>query len=1104
MLKWGLLAAVLAVAIGVPYLYRQMDNRVRCRVEEMFAAQFKDLVVGVHSAAVVEDEGIVIRGLSLSERGTHGPNAAILQLDEVLLTCPTDLKHLVSGRPVVTRVVVRRPTLHVTRCPDGTWSVEKLLPLPKFGDRSPEIIVENGTIVISDPQRVPPSTLTLRDVNLTLGPQESAPGTAGGEPAVSGEAEGAKPQAVTQIPDLRAIKVSLSGDHLRRLEFEGGVNPRAFELAVKGTVEELEVSPELRDALPKELAERLSALGALRGQVSLSFDVAHHPAAGEPTRFEISGRLSRGRVNDPRLPTPLTDMRGGFRANNDGFSVDPFFARSGQASLRLSCRRHGFGENAPMQIEAEVRHLDVNRALLEVSGVADELCQLWDKYRPYGQVHADVKLDYDGHTWNPEATVQCLDVSFTHYKFPYRLDRGRGLLEIKDDVLKLSLEAFSGNRPVRLAAEVLHPSHQPTGWFEAKGDDLPLDQKMFDALSSESRRVVQSLKPQGTINVFFRSWVDEPGRPPHKHLLIDVNRGSICYDGFPYPVGNIRGTIEGLDGRWTFRDLVGTNDSARITCQGHLLPIPGKAAGPEPAGPDDPAQPKELLLQFTATDVPLEEELRDALHPSLRRLWNDLRPRGRFDLKDVEVRHVTGEPASSVRFRAEPRDDTASIEPVHFSYRLEKLRGAMIFSDGRVRLEGLRGEHGHVRFAAGGGCEFRPDGSWLLALEDVSVDRLRLDRELVKALPDRLKKALANLGPDGPMELRGWWELSRGGRPEDLLCSRWDLKVNVAGGSVSSGIKLENIQGGLTLAGVFDGRNLATWGELALDSVTYRDLQFTQVAGPLWIDDQQALFGAYADRQRIEYENRLAGVDDRLAPKRPLRPVSGRIFGGTVYGSGWVTLGEETEYGLQATLADADLARIAQEQIAGQQNLQGRVLASLNLRGAGRSVNTLAGQGAVQVRGADVYELPVMIALLKILNLRRPDTNAFGSTDIAYRIAGSHIYLDRIVFNGDAISLEGNGEIDFQGDIRLNFHPILGREDRKSFVLKELLGGAGQEFMLIRVTGTLQDPKTTKEVFPTVNQALQQLTGAPLQEFSPQGGQRLPVPVRRLPRKGLD
>ncbi|KKK56735.1 hypothetical protein LCGC14_3061560 [marine sediment metagenome] len=80
----------------------------------------------------------------------------------------------------------------------------------------------------------------------------------------------------------------------------------------------------------------------------------------------------------------------------------------------------------------------------------------------------------------------------------------------------------------------------------------------------------------------------------------------------------------------------------------------------------------------------------------------------------------------------------------------------------------------------------------------------------------------------------------------------------------------------------------------------------------------------------------------------------------------------------------------------GRQNLRGKIMATVDLRGSGRSINALAGQGNIRLRKADIYELPLMISLLKILSIRQPDATAFSKSDIDFRIEGNHIYFDRI------------------------------------------------------------------------------------------------------------
>src|SRR5690606_28956876 len=131
-----------------------------------------------------------------------------------------------------------------------------------------------------------------------------------------------------------------------------------------------------------------------------------------------------------------------------------------------------------------------------------------------------------------------------------------------------------------------------------------------------------------------------------------------------------------------------------------------------------------------------------------------------------------------------------------------------------------------------------------------------------------------------------------------------------------------------------------------------------------------------------------------LEPGRAPRHITANFYGGTLEGDSWVTLGATPRYALQATLRQADLARLTSETMAGRQQLSGKVFARMELSGQPHGQHTLRGGGNVQLRGADIYEVPLMGALLKILSVRPPDTTAFTESDIEFRIHGNHVYFD--------------------------------------------------------------------------------------------------------------
>lgn len=1036
--KWGALVALVVAALTGPYLYHRIDEEIRRRVEQRIADQYPDLAVSVRSARLVENEGIEIRGLLIVEPGASGPEAELAYVEEVFLSGKITWQRLLQGELPISHVLIRRPTIRATRREDGRWSASQLLPLPKLSEEPPAGTIEQGLLVLTDPCKAVASTLTLREANLEFEPIADSPLSDDGR------------------APLR-VHGSLNGDHVQRVELEGVLDTAGKWWRASGTVETLDVSPELIRALPGDCAERWRELTSFRANARGKFNLRQDEAPpGEPAPaldFDVQGQVSRGRLDDTRLPYPLTDVWAMFRFQPESFSIDKLSARSGHASFSLDLQRWGYAANSPMKLSGEGHRLLLDGKLMEVMPVTWQ--GEWHKFLPSGEVDVKVDLAFDGKKWTPALDVKCRDISFTYHRFPYKLERTRGKLTLRNHVLKADLRAYSEGEEIRLVGELKNPGDEANGWIEVRGDNLRLDEKLFLALDPRPREVVRSLHPRGTFNLSMRcEHGAEPSRQVHKHLVLTLNRCSLKYDHFPYPLDNIRGTIEMTDGLWEFKEnLEGTNDTGRITCEGRLVPTP---------------EGNRLDLSFQGQNVPLEEELREALSPGAARLWQDMHPQGTVNL-DAIINHTPGAPRPTVWIRAEPVYDKAanlstSIEPTQFPYRLEKLRGVFIYRDGHVKLENMRAEHGRTDVTADGHCEIFADGRWQLQLDRLTVDRLRADRDVLQALNGRMKRAITDLQPSGPINVRGKLNLASDPQRSGNLLADWNLAIDVQQGSLDCGLELGNLNGTFSLSGGFDGQRFHAYGDLNLDSATYKDFQFTRIVGPFWVDEEQVLLGFWADRKR--------GV-------KAERQITAQLYGGVTESSGWVAMGQTPSYAVQARLVEADLARCAQEAISGKQSLSGQVWAQMVLHGKGRGVHNLRGNGEIGLRNADLGELPVMVALLKTLKGRLPDTTAFNSADTDFRIEGEHVYLDRIHCDGDAISLRGKGEVGLDRHVRMTFSTIVGRDEIRLPLINDLMGGASQQIMLIHVDGTLDAPETRREVFPAVAQAIQQLQSVP-------------------------
>lgn len=1070
--KWGLLAALLAaVGLGL-YYYSRLNDEIRLRVQAKLAQAYPSLTVSLRSAQLIDGQGIEVRGLSISDPRLAGTPAELAYFDEILFCCQTSLSELLKHEPKITRIVVRRPRLQAARLPDGSWSTSQLLPLPKLSENKAEVLIESGQIVVFDPQRNPPVTYNFRDLNFSLKPVSDIV---------------AADQAVYEM------RGSLSADHIQQIEIAGHVNRTTGAVDLGGSVGGIDISPELLAALPPDEAARLAPLAPLRGQAKLQFRVWRDPAQAQPWQFDVAGELASGRFEDPRLPQALADLQAKFHADNRGFQINDLTARNGPTTLRWSARVDGYQPNSPMTIEGEASHLLIGRQWEPI--LPPNLLEQWQKFLPAGEVNvSDARALFDGEHWQLKATVKCLGVSLLYHKFRYPLEHATGTLELgfdpqtRQNRLTMDITAFAGTRPVKIDGEFFNPGPNFTGGVTISGNGLPFDQNLYGAVSEvqpKASEVIQSLHLGGAFNFSVTCQRDDPSSPiMHQHLQLDFDHCTLRYDRFPYPLYNVVGKLEMVDGQWTFRNLEGANHTGHITCDGSLTKL---------------ADGVNLLLEFHGRDVVLEEDLRDALPPRMQPVWNDMKPKGSVDLVGAEVNYTSADKQLRVKTTVRPVGESVSIQPAYFPYRLEKVQGAITFTDQRCDFQNLRAIHDRTPLSASGFCEHGSDGAFHLHFENIAADHVRLDtdRDMMIALPAKLRKAVVQLNPTGLISLRGaldFWGQRTAPLSDDFqsavagdcrVITQWqNLQVDIEQGTLHTGVEVQNIHGGGVFNGSYDpnrteGQRLLCRGDLNVDSITWNNFQFTNLVGPLYLDDRKVIVGTEAD-----------------APQQGSMPrhLFAKCYGGSAQADAVVMLEEQPSFSVQAKINGVDLHRFCVESVPGPQKLQGHIDASARLTGTAAGLHTLNGDGQVQLTNADIGELPVIVALLKVLNLKRPDTNAFTKSDLTFHIEGEHVILKNIEFSGDAISLVGDGEANLSTDINLKLQPIVGRSDLQLPAWKRLMGGASEQIMQIHVTGTLADPKSKREAFPTINEALQTI-----QTGMQPGNRALPPPPDMQP-----
>lgn len=1027
--RWAVPVTVAAVIAAVAIGSNRLGEEVRVRAEARLAKVFPELVVQVQGASVVSGEGFVLRGVSLTDPRMPQQWRQMVWIDEVRLACRTTLADLSAGSPKITAVRVRRAVVHIVRHPQGAWNLSRLVGAGGDGALVP-VSVEDGTLLVDDLQLQ--ARTTLRRVQVDLQP----------------EANGAV-----------AIRGSIDGDLFDRASVQGRLTPSTGGFDLTGSVESIDVAPRLMHLVAAEVESMVSAERAadvrrfgsgLRGRIDLGWRAAGSLRELSKAQTTVAARLETGRYEHASLPFPLRDISAAFVVDRMGVRCERLEAHTGSSLLRGSGRLAGWTGDADFDLLLEAERLVVDR---QWEGLLPDAWKVqWSRLLPAGEIDLRAQLTRRSGKVDPQVSVRCRNASLTHYRFPYRVDRTVGTVVVNGGEVAIHLTGQAGGRPVHIEGAFRSTPQGTTGGLEVRGDAMRVDDGLLAAMPARSQGIVRSLRAAGVFDFVFRHERDARFPAGHSNTLaIRLVDCSMNYAGFPYPLSKVQGSLRMQDGTWTIKDIVGCNDTGTVRCTGGLVP----------RGVDD----GELTLELTGQGVVIERELRDALPRGARNVWDDLDPRGMVDFQ-ATVRHAIRTRGTSVEVRAAPHADTVSIEPSWFPYRLEQLKGNLEWKDGLLRFGGVRGRHARTTVATDGVCRFLPDGGWHVSFTRLAADRFRAEHDVLEAMPAPLRRAIAAVRPLGLLSVDGALDIystqaTPEGRPGPAAAS-WDMQLDLEQASLEIGAPLEHVHGGVHLRGQSDGRTWRCDGDVRIDSAICRGVQVTAVEGPLAIDASGVRFGTSAARGGEGEPRRLVA----------------RLAGGTLVLDGNVAAGEGGGFSLAASLSDADLERItadsARSRAAGARPYKGRVFGTLELSGAKAGAHSLAGRGQVRLRDADIYELPVVLAMLKVLRVKAPDLRAFGSSVVDFRVEGPRAYLDNIELSGDAISLVGSGEFGFDSVVHLTFRSIMGDSELQLPAMKSMLGGASGNFLLIHVDGPLANPDIKSEAFPTLAAALQQ------------------------------
>jgi hypothetical protein len=721
------LAVLLLVIAGLVgwYLYVTSDASVEAYAEDYLERLGIDARIG--RATFSWGDGLVLEDLRIIPPAPFAePVLAAKQVD--LRIRPLSL---LLRSPEVTEIVVHRPQITLVLLDEERWNFQALSrkrPLAAALGTRPVVALEEGTLRIE--RRIAGETVYAHQM------------------AVSGlllPSEGS--------PDQFRFQTDVKSQGVHLAVASGLIDTRTAALRFEGQASNVALTEELYRSLPQE-AQRIWDRFELTGpgnsvNVKVLFDEKDgfrlgadltgvsftHQYKGIPYRFEnLTGRCA---FSGARLA--LTGVQGLVNG----------------VPVRLRGQASGFDlERLVMDLEVEADHVDFEPCRASLVALAPETEAIYETYQPRGQFDVALRLrrPYPEAPLEVTGVATCRDVEMTYSQFPYRLEHMRGTVRFGPDGFKSEdMEGQHGQTAVHLEGWAKNPGPLMETQMQIRATNLALDEDLRAALAPPHRRLYDLYAPAGTADAEVAVY-RAPERDAQPEIAVHLALVDCQFKpaGFPYLLTGATGEINIWPGRAELVEVRGRHGQARIAISGEVL------------SPPDQELP-EVRLKITGQDVPLDEDLQQALPERERAVMQSFHLLGLADLEGT----VTTGPETGGRLEYDLDIGLKNARMIYepFPFQAEQLTGRLHLAKGTCRVESLVGFNSGARIEARGWIEQRPDDYALdLMLNGTDVV---LGEPLRGALGPEMRSVWSHLAPRGRVDVQA--HLVKAFGPEEAI-----------------------------------------------------------------------------------------------------------------------------------------------------------------------------------------------------------------------------------------------------------------------------------------------------------------------------------------------
>ena len=717
------------------------------------------------------------------------------------------------------------------------------------------------------------------------------------------------------------------------------------------------------------------------------------------------------------FPYPITNIKGKVAASKGIVKFTGITARKGQGKISVSGEIKPEDGGLDVQIVVNGQNIRLDQDLRKAVGTSYQ--EAWEQFSPVGCIDLDVyvwKKNIDREVkWRAHTVLR--EIAASYRGFPYDIVGLKGTLHLAPQnflLEKLQGRGKSGIGKFRIDGEIKSGNVA----LDIAAYSLPLDEKLYQALPPEGKRIWRQFVVSGNANarIKLRKKAGEKIRWQTAATFTNLQG---YYRPFPYQLQQVRGKIVLSPEHVKIIGCHGQSQNSSIHIGGFV-------------------QGEQMLIRIAAEHLPLDDKLYRSLPSALKKVWNMFAPQGPMDIYLTMQKNHKGKNGYSARLV--PRG--CSLQYRKFPYRVFNLRPgnsdkrSAIHIDGKnIEFNNITGQNGAAAFVLNGGMYYIKDNlSEIKALFeiDIQASKLAIDKQLSRALYQYFPRLITGLGPHGHIALLKL-KIKRYQSPQEYLryaANAIGMKIVTKKGAV-----VEELGGDVTLSGYAYDDKYHAQGEIDNGKVVFKKLAATEI------------------KSKIKFFNNYL----------VLHPIKGKFFQGNLQGS---LVFDTSAYGAYKGLLISNNACLGKLTKVFQKNkknsdISGTLNAEIAFQGNLASTSTLTGKGQMFISNASIWQFPIFLAMLDVFSLPSKPP-AFHEGYINFSLANQRFVIAAMKFHSSVLSISGTGNIDFDTnlDLTLLTHLTSDLVPRIPLVDKmwdDLRSG----IFAFEVKGTLDDPSIT-------------------------------------------